>query len=245
MAPAGIGDRVEGLHAVAAALAAGRVLELFVEEGRAKRAEVKALVQEAARAGAKVVSVPSVRAMARTDAPQGLVANASPIEPLALEDLVVRDAAILVLDHVEDPRNVGAAARSSLAAGMTGLVVPERRRAPLGAVAFKAAAGALEHLPIALVSSVADAIDRLKRQDLWTVGLDTKADRSIFGLDLLAEPVAVVMGAEGGGLSRLVRDRVDVVASIPMSGPMESLNVSVAAAIVAFEIQRVRSAKPS
>ena len=243
MAPAGIGDRVEGLHAVAAAVAAGRVLELFVEEDRAKRADVKPLVERAHRAGVRIVPVASVRAMARTEAPQGLVANASPIEPLALEDLVVRGAAILVLDHVEDPRNVGAAARSALAAGMTGLVVPERRRAPLGAVAFKAAAGALEHLPIAVVSSVADAIDRLKRKDVWTVGLDTEGDQSIFGLDLLAEPVAVVMGAEGGGLSRLVRDRVDMVANIPMSGPMESLNASVAAAIAAFEIQRVRSAK--
>ncbi|HDH03007.1 MAG TPA: hypothetical protein ENH15_02020, partial [Actinobacteria bacterium] len=159
MAPAGIGDRVEGFHAVAEAIKAGRVYELFIEQGRAKRPDVRSLVDVAVGSGVKIETVPSVKAMARTEVPQGLVANASPIEPLAVEDLANRSSALLVLDHFEDQHNVGAAARSGLAAGMTGLIVPERRGAPLGAVAFKAAAGALEHLPICVVSSVADAID--------------------------------------------------------------------------------------
>jgi 23S rRNA (guanosine2251-2'-O)-methyltransferase len=242
MARAGIGDRVEGTHAVAAAAEAGRIVELFVEKSRTRRPEVQAIVERVRAIGGSVQIVPSVRSMARTDAPQGVIADATPIEPVSVEDLAGQGAAVLVLDHIEDPHNVGAAARSALAAGMTGLVVPERRGAPLGAVAFKAAAGALERLPIALISSVADGVDRLKRRNVWTVGLDADGDQSLFGLPLLSEPVAIVVGAEGEGLGRLVRERVDVVATIPMAGPMESLNASVAAALAAFEIQRVRSA---
>lgn len=241
MARAGIGDRVEGIHAVAAAAAAGRIVKLHVERARADRPDIAAIVSAVEASGGTVQGVDSVRSMARTDAPQGLVADATPIEPVPLESLAGAGAALLVLDHVEDPHNLGAAARSALAAGLTGLVVPGRRNAPLGAVAFKAAAGALEQLPVSVVSSVADAIERLGRHGVWTVGLDAGGDRSLFGLELLGEPVAVVIGAEGQGLGRLVGERVDVVASIPMTGPMESLNASVAAALAAFEIQRVRS----
>jgi len=241
MARAGIGDRVEGIHAVAAASDAGRITHLYVEQGRAKRSDVKAIVDRVRAGGIPVELVASTRSIARTDSPQGVVADATPIEPIALEDLAGRGAALLVLDHIEDPHNVGAAARSAVAAGMTGLVVPERRGAPIGAVAFKAAAGALERLPVSLVSSIADGVDRLKRNGVWTVGLDADGDRSLFGLDLLREPVAIVVGAEGEGLGRLVRERVDVVATIPMSGPMDSLNASVAAGLAAFEIQRVRA----
>ncbi len=105
---------------------------------------------------------------------------------------------------------------------------------------MKAAAGALERLPVAAVSSIPDALQTLRKQGLWTVGLDAGGDRSLFGLDLLTEPVAVVVGAEGSGLSRLVRDRVDLVASIPMQGT-ESLNASVAAALAMFEVNRARA----
>jgi 23S rRNA (guanosine2251-2'-O)-methyltransferase len=122
------------------------------------------------------------------------------------------------------------------------LVVPDRRNAPLGAAAFKAAAGALERCRVAMVSSVADAVSRLKDLEVWTVGLDAAAPDSLFGLDLLAHPVAVVVGGETG-LHRLVRERVDVLASIPMEGPVESLNASVAGALAAFEIGRVRSSR--
>jgi 23S rRNA (guanosine2251-2'-O)-methyltransferase len=151
--------------------------------------------------------------------------------------------ALLVLDHLEDPRNVGAVARSMLAAGVRSLVVARRRTAPLGATAFKAAAGALEHLTVAEVSSVAAAVDRLKQLGVWTVGLDAGGSESLFGLALLGEPVALVVGAEGRGLGRLVSERVDVLASIPLAGPMESLNASVAAALGVFEVARVRSGR--
>lgn len=242
MAPAGIGVDVEGLHAVAAAAAAGRVRELYVEARRRHTPEVEDLVGIATSAGAKIREIEDVRTLAVTSAPQGVVARCEPKPVVGLADVVARHrpASVLVLDHVGDPHNLGAAARSAVAAGVTSLVVPTRRSAPFSAAAFKAAAGALEHMAVALVSSVAEAVKGLGRLGVWTVGLDRGGDRSLFGLDLLSEPVAVVVGAEGTGLAHLVRKRVDVVAGIPLYGPVESLNASVAAALACFEIQRVR-----
>ncbi len=239
MAPAGFGDKVEGIHAVAAALAAGRVEQLYVERGRRSRLEhVLSTVEES-----RVVLVDDVRTMADTEAPQGVVARCRPILSVTIEDLATTSAAILVLDHLEDPHNVGAAARSARAAGLTGMLVPSRRAAPLSAATFKAAAGALESLPVAIVSSVPEALSRLKEHGVWVVGLEAGAKQSLFGLELFSEPVAVVIGAEGTGLAQLTRKRCDVVVSIPMATDTESLNASVSAALASFEIMRVRQAR--
>lgn len=242
MAPAGFGDRVEGLHAVTAAVAAHRVVELWVEGSRAHRPEFAAVTDLAGQDGARIHIVKDVTDLAETSSPQGVVARARPIEARSIEELLaVPRAALMVLDHVVDPHNVGAVARTTLAAGMTGLVVAERRAAPLSAVAFKAAAGALERLPVAIVKSVADTLLRLNKGGLWTVGLAAGSATDLFGLSLLSEPLALVVGEEGSGLSRLVADRCEVVASIPMSSDSKSLNVSVAAALGAYEVMRVRA----
>jgi 23S rRNA (guanosine2251-2'-O)-methyltransferase len=239
MALAGYGNRVEGLHSVAAA-AAGRVRKLWVEENRLRRSEVRSIVNAVGQGQMSVVA--DVRAIAETEAPQGLVADCSPITPTPIDGLTGEGAAIVVLDHIEDPHNVGAIARSALAAGMTGLVVSSRRAAPLSAAAFKAAAGALETLPVAVVGSVPEALSRLKDRGVWVVGLEAGAGSSLFGLQLLTEPVAVVIGAESSGLSVLVAKRCDVLASIPIAGETESLNASVSAALACFETLRVRTA---
>jgi 23S rRNA (guanosine2251-2'-O)-methyltransferase len=236
MAAAGYGNRVEGIHAVAAALAAGRVRRLFVERGRRDR--LRDLLEGMDSNAVKLVD--DVRSLADTDAPQGVVADCRPIDPVTLEQLSEGIPAVLVLDHVEDPHNVGAAARSARAAGVTGMVVSARRAAPLSAAAFKAAAGALEHLPIAIVNSIPEAMSRLKDNGVWIVGLDSGGDQDIFGLDLLTEPVAVVVGSEGSGLAELTRKRCDMLARIPMATETESLNASVSAALASFEIMRVR-----
>ena len=236
MAPAGYGDSVEGVHAVAAALAAGRVERLYVERGRrARLADLLAGVDDS-----KVRLVDDVRSMSDTDAPQGIVAKCRPIQSVTLESLTGNRAAILVLDHVEDPHNVGAVARSALAAGIGGMVVSARRAAPLTSTTFKAAAGALERLPVSIVGSIPEALSRLKEAGTWVVGLDASGDQSLFDLDLLTEPVAVVVGSEGAGLAELTRKRCDVLASIPMVSDTESLNASVSAALASFEIMRVR-----
>jgi 23S rRNA (guanosine2251-2'-O)-methyltransferase len=238
MAPAGYGNRVEGLHSVAAAAAGGRVRKLWVEERRLGGAEVAAIVT--AVGWERLAVVADVRSMAETEAPQGVVAECTPIVPTAIDDLGGPGAAVAVLDHIEDPHNVGAIARSALAAGMTGMVVSSRRAAPLSAVAFKAAAGALETLRVSVVGSIPEALSRLKDRGAWIVGLEAGAATSLFGLEVLTEPVAVVVGAEGAGLSVLSAKRCDVLASIPMASGFESLNASVSAALACFEIMRVR-----
>ena len=172
------------------------------------------------------------------------MAECDPILPIGVDSLAGEDSAVIVLDHIEDPHNVGAIARSAFAAGIGGLVVSRRRASPLSAAAFKAAAGALERLPVAVVGSIPEALSRLKEKGMWVVGLDPGGDSSLFGLELLTEAVAVVVGAEGKGLSTLVRKRCDVLASIPMAGDAESLNASVSAALASFEIMRLRSEAP-
>lgn len=240
MAPPGIGVEVEGVHAVVAALAAGRVTRLTVESSR--RDALSDLISDARSRDVEVVFTDDVRDLASTSAPQGVVARCRPIQQVTLGDAVRRQApaAVVVLDHLEDPRNVGAVARSAVAAGFTGMVMSTHRSAPLSAASFKSAAGAFEHLDLVLVSSVADAIEQLRRLGVWSVGLDAGGDQEVFGLSLFTEPVAIVIGAEGSGLSRLVADRCDVVVSIAIDPKVESLNASVAAALALFEVARVR-----
>lgn len=242
MGRAGYGRRVEGFHAVVAAAERGRVEVLHVESGRLKRPDVAALVTRVEKSGGRVEAVADVRRLAETSAPQGVVAECRPIPSATLEDVAATSdpAAVMVLDRLVDPHNVGAVFRSAVAAGVTGFVLSDRRAAPLSGAAFKAAAGALEHATVAIVGSIAESVAMLSRLGLWTVGLDASAERSLWGLELLIEPVAIVVGGEGGGLSRLVADRVDMTVSIPMFGPTESLNASVASALAAFEVSRVR-----
>lgn len=244
MGRAGFGLRVEGWHAVVAAAAAGRIATLHVESGRLGRPDMRSLVTGVEEAGGVVLVTSDVRPLADTTAPQGVVAECRPIPFATLENLVASSdpAAIVVLDRVVDPHNVGAIVRSSVAAGVKAFVVSDRRAAPLGTAAFKTAAGAFERVRVAMVSSIAQAVSRLSGLGMWTVGLDQGAPDSLFGLDLLASPTALVIGAEGEGLSRLVAERVDMRVSIPMAGPVESLNASVAAALAVFEMARVRTA---
>ena len=240
----GIGDRLEGVHAVTAALQAGRVTSLSVERGAAKSADMQGLIALAEKVGASVDIVADVSSLAATSAPQGVVARARPLPTVSLAELVegATRPAFIVLDHAEDPRNVGAIARSARAAGFDGMVVSSRRAAPLGATAFKAAVGAFEQLPIAVVASIADAVRHLQDRGVWTVALDGAATESLYDVRVLDEPVAVIVGAEGRGVSKLVLERCDVVARLPMASGVESLNAGVAAALAMFEIARVRGA---
>ena len=194
----GIGDSLEGIHAVAAALAAGRVISLTVETGRADSPEMRELVAAATTSGVAIARVDDVRPLAVTSAPQGVVASAEPLATVSIDELVagVERPALVMLDHAEDPRNVGAIARSARAAGFDGLVVAARRAAPLGATTFKAAAGALESLSVAVVSSIADAVSRLQERSVWTVALDAAGAESLYDVRILDEPVAIVIGAE-------------------------------------------------
>lgn len=239
MASVGIGADLEGVHAVQAALDAGRVELLTIESSRLET--LKSMVAGARDAGVTVEVVDRVEAV--TAAPQGVTARARPIRTVGIDELVEpAPAAIVLLDHLHDPHNVGAIARSAVAAGMTGLIIPDRRTAPLGPTSFKAAAGAFEHLRVCVHSSSADAVARLARAGLWAVGLTAQGETPLFGLDLLTEPIVIIIGAEGRGVGRLVGERCDVLARIPMAAGFESLNASAAATLAMFEVARVRRA---
>jgi 23S rRNA (guanosine2251-2'-O)-methyltransferase len=195
----------------------------------------------------KQVARTKLDAAARTEAPQGVLARAEPLPESDLDDLASGRAIdggppfLIAVDGVTDPGNLGALLRSAECAGVTGVVLPRHRAVHVTPTVTKAAAGAIEHLPMALASGLPAAIERLKAAGLWVVGLDAGGDTPLDRLPFAADPVVLVLGAEGAGLSRLVRQRCDAVASIPLRGRLESLNVAAAAAIATYEIARHRA----
>jgi 23S rRNA (guanosine2251-2'-O)-methyltransferase len=240
------GQQVEGRRAVRELLVAGRrtVHELMLSTGVEETPELEDLEALAREAGVRVKQVPpdQIERRARTNAPQGVIAFAAPVPAVDLDDLLADPNAFLVaLDGVTDPQNLGAVMRSAETAGATGVVLATHRAVGLTPAVAKAAAGAVEHLAVAFVSGVPGALDRAKRAGVWCVGLDADGDQSLFDLSVADAPLVLVLGAEGRGLSRLARTRCDVIASIPMHGHIESLNVSAAAAVACTEIARRRA----
>jgi 23S rRNA (guanosine2251-2'-O)-methyltransferase len=213
---------------------------------------------ESNRVPLNVVGRGRFASQARSEAPQGVLALAAPLPEADLDDLVAGrpgadDAAprgggdggavapfLVGLDGVTDPGNLGAILRSAECAGVTGVVLPRHRAVHVTPAATKAAAGAVEHLPIAVVGGLPAALARMRDAGVYVVGLDGQAAASIYDLTGADGPVCVVLGAEGKGLSRLVRERCDELVSIPMHGRLGSLNVSAAAALACFEIARRR-----
>ena len=233
---------IYGINPVAEALRAGRVREIRIaarDDDRLRR-----IVADAATRGVRVVSVSrdALDRDAQHGVHQGIVAEVAARPGATLASLVTAAEGpplIVVLDGVEDPHNVGAIIRTVDAAGATGVVRQNRRAAPLDGAAAKASAGAVHHVAVAEVVNIARAVEELKEAGVWTVGLDGEAKTTYYDLDLTV-PTALVLGAEGHGLRRLVRERCDFVAAIPMAGHVGSLNVSAAAAIVLFEAVRQR-----
>jgi 23S rRNA (guanosine2251-2'-O)-methyltransferase len=233
---------VYGINAVAEALRAGRVRQIRIAGRDDQR--LRRVLDQAVASGVRVQQVHrDVLERASGGAShQGVVADVAGLPVAALEDLARADDGpplVVVLDGVEDPQNVGAILRTVDAAGGTGVVRQTRRAAPLDGAAAKASAGAVHHVPVADVVNIARAVDDLKGLGLWTVGLDADSKTTYYELDL-SIPIALVVGAEGHGLRRLVRERCDFVAAIPMAGQVASLNVSAATAIVLFEAVRQR-----
>jgi 23S rRNA (guanosine2251-2'-O)-methyltransferase len=241
------GEQIEGRNAVLELLSVERrrTNELFMQADL-DNAQVLDEILDLARE--QRVPVRTVRAyelddLARSEVHQGVIARADALEPVALDDLVAEHGAppfLLVLDGVTDPHNLGAVLRSALGAGVTGVVLPKHRSAHVTPTVAKAAAGAIEHLDIALVPGIPSALERLSRLKVWSVGLAADGDVDLDGVQVLTEPVALVLGAEGSGLSSLTRARCDVLARIELAGPIESLNVSAAGAVACFAVSRAR-----
>jgi 23S rRNA (guanosine2251-2'-O)-methyltransferase len=247
-----------GVHPIKEALKAGKRRFDHVLVAREREdARLERLVALCREAGVRVRQEPreQLTLLAQTAAHQGVVAMVHPQQFLAIEDLFAPDPdapktsaarLLLALDGVEDPQNLGALLRVADGAGVDGVVLTERRSAPLSPAAVKASAGAAEHLRIARVVNLVRALEELKRQNLWIVGLDERGQTDYDQFDLTGNCV-IVLGREGAGLHDLVRRTCDHLLRIPMAGGVSSLNVSAAGAVVLYEAfrQRRNAARPA
>jgi 23S rRNA (guanosine2251-2'-O)-methyltransferase len=236
-----------GLHPVEEALKAGRRRFDHVQVAREREdARIERLVALCREAGVRVrqESREQLTQLAQTPAHQGVVALVRPQEFLSIEDLFAPNPSgaprlLLALDGVEDPQNLGALLRVADGAGVDGVLLTERRSAPLSPVAVKASAGAAEHLRIARVVNLVRALEELKKQNIWVIGLDERGTSDYDHFDLTGNCV-MVLGREGAGLHNLVRRTCDHLLRIPMAGGVSSLNVSAAGAVVLYEAFRQR-----
>lgn len=241
---------VYGINPVLEALKAARVTRLRVSARLDKRIEAVMALAAAQQIGVERVEPAVLDRAAHGGVHQGVVAEVRPLREYTIADLVrPADGApalaaplIVVLDGIEDPHNVGAIVRTCDGAGATGVVRQARHSAALDGAVAKASAGAVAHVRIATVVNIARAIEELKEAGIWTIGLAADAPDAHTDVDWTA-PSAIVLGAEGSGLRRLVRDRCDRLVRIPMRGTVESLNVSVAAGVVLYEVVRQRREK--
>ena len=237
---------IYGINPVLEALKAGRVREVRVDGARSDRLREIRAMAEANRVPVRVVSAQDLDRSARGGVHQGVAADLADAPDYSVQDLVSSAQGpplIVVLDGIEDPHNLGAILRTVDAAGGDGVVRQTRHAARLDGAAAKASAGAVSHVRIANVVNIARAIGELKDAGVWTVGLAADVPEPYDAVDF-TQPSAIVVGAEGEGLRRLVRETCDRLVSIPMRGRVSSLNVSVAAAVVLFEAVRQRSRLP-
>jgi 23S rRNA (guanosine2251-2'-O)-methyltransferase len=244
-------DKLTGIHAVREALDANRPFDRIVIARGRQDSRVEQIVQLARKQNIPVrfEDRGQLDRLANSKDHQGVVALAAARSAATLEDILAAanhsagdgsKGLIVLLDGVEDPHNLGAVIRTALAAGAHGVVIPERRAAGLTDTVARASAGALAHLPVAKVTNLAQTMGELKEAGYWLIGLDERAEKSYTDADYTS-PVGIVLGGEGQGLHDLTRKRCDFVVSLPTTGPVKSLNVSVAAGIVLFEALRQRN----
>lgn len=246
-------DKIIGINPVLEALRSGRpVQRILIAEHRRRDRDVQSILRLARERGAEVRF--AGRDALNREVPaaqhQGIVAFASAKQYVALDDIlrIPREKGevplFLVLDGVEDPRNLGAILRTADAAGVHGVIIPERRAAGLTETVAKTAAGALEHVPVVKVINIANTLEELKKAGVWVAGAEAGGSRMYWDADL-TQPTALVLGGEDRGVRRLVQERCDYLVSLPLQGAISSLNVSVAAGILLYEALRQRVRKPS
>lgn len=237
---------IEGRNAVIEAFRSGKTIDkVFLLDG-CQDGPVRTVAREAKKAGSLIQYVSRERLdnMSETGKHQGVIAYAAAYEYARVEDILkaAKDKNeppfIFVLDEIEDPHNLGAIIRTANLSGAHGVIIPKRRAAGLTATVLKTSAGALNYTPVAKVTNIAATIEELKKEGMWFVCGDMGGE-IMYRLNLKG-PIGLVIGNEGNGVSRLVREKCDMVASIPMKGDIDSLNASVAAGVLAFEIVRQR-----
>lgn len=241
-------DTIEGWNPVLEALRAGRpISKILIAQDIARHSGVAETLARSREAGVVVERVDRhvIDRLSPTGLSQGVLAMTAAKEYASLADILAaarekgEPPLLVLLDGIVDPQNLGAIIRTAEAAGVHGVVIPERRAVGLTAAVARASSGALEYVPVARVPNMAGALANLARENVWSVGVDPSGAEDYTRVDY-RQPTAMVIGAEGRGLSRLVRERCDLVASIPMRGKIASLNASVASALIMYEALRQR-----
>lgn len=240
-------DRLEGRNPVLEALRAERPINKLLIAKGSREGSINKIIALAKEKGIVIQEVERsyLDSISSTHAHQGVIALVSPKEYAEPEDIL--DAArekgeepfIIILDGITDAHNLGSILRTANAVGAHGVIIPKRRSVGLTSVVAKASAGAIEYVPVARVTNIAQTIEFLKKNNIWVIGTDSSGEKTFFESDLTG-PVALVIGSEGEGMSRLVREKCDFVVNIPMKGEISSLNAAVAGAIVMYEILKQR-----
>ncbi len=239
-------DIIEGRNPVLEAFRSGKTVDrLFVQEGL-KDGAILTVLREAKKHAVRVnmVSKERLSQMSGTGNHQGVIARAAAFSYVEVEDILKAadekggEPFIILLDGIEDPHNFGAILRTANQAGAHGVIIPKNRSVSLTSAVARASAGAVNYVPVAKVANIGTVIDRLKQKGFWFVCADMKGTR-MYDLDLTG-PIGLVIGSEGNGVSRLVKEKCDMTAAVPMMGDIDSLNVSVACGILAYEIVRQR-----
>ena len=244
-----MGDVIEGRNPVLEALKAGRPINrLLLSRDIQRHSIIGQILYHARQSGIVVEYVDShlIQKLSLTGHSQGVLAMVAAKDYMDIERLLEVSSQgddlpfYVVLDGIEDPHNLGAILRTADASGVHGVIIPRRRAVGLTVAVSRASAGAVEYVPVARVSNIPQTVSKLREEGVWTVGVDMTGDGDYTQADY-RQPVALVIGAEGKGLSRLVKERCDLLVTIPMKGHISSLNASVAAALVMYEVMRQRS----
>lgn len=240
-------DKIEGRNPVMEAIKADRTIDKILVLRGEKEGSIVKIIAMAKEKGIVIQEVERAKLgqLSQTGAHQGIVAFVSTYDYVEVEDIL--NAArekdeqpfIIILDEITDPHNLGSVLRSANAAGAHGVIIPKRRSVGLSAVVAKSSAGAIEYVLVAKVANIAQTIDSLKEKNIWVVGADADGQKVYYESDLKG-PVALVIGSEGEGIGRLVKEKCDFLVKVPMKGRISSLNAGVAAAVLMFEVVRQR-----
>lgn len=240
-------DQVEGRNSVIELLESNRdINKIFIQSGE-KHGSINKIIAMANKKKILIVEVSKekINQMAQNENHQGVIAIVPPFDYSDVDDILEEakskneDPFIVILDGIEDPHNLGAIIRSAETAGAHGVIIPKRRAACVNATVNKVSAGAVEHMKIARVNNLVETINYLKKNDLWICGTDGDAKTYYYDQDLRG-PLAIIIGSEGFGMSRLVKENCDFLVKIPMKGKITSLNASVSAGIVMYEVVKQR-----
>lgn len=241
-------DQIEGRNSVLELLETGKdINKIFIEKGE-KHGSINKIIGIARDRKIVIVEVEKAKLnqMAQTDNHQGVIAIVPPFDYCEVDDIINEakqrnePAFILILDGIEDPHNLGSIIRTAETAGVHGIIIPKRRACSVNSTVYKVASGAVEHMKIARVNNITDTMKYLKENDIWIYGTEMNADKYYYQ-ENLSGAIALVIGSEGFGMSRLVKENCDVLLKIPMKGTITSLNASVSAGIVMYEAVKQRS----